>query len=121
MTVGRQDVHRGPVMTLTLLVAAGIAIAAVAVFMATVRLGEATPALAGETTAVGLADPAAETVIGLPRVPAATAPRAEPEWHTATVTALHEAEDLLDALEAQGVAERELVVLGHSCFAVRWR
>ena len=37
------------------------------------------------------------------------------------VNDLTDAEDLLDCLENQGIDERELVILGNSCFAVRWR
>jgi hypothetical protein len=48
-------------------------------------------------------------------------PKDEAGWHTKTVSALREAEDLLDSLEAQGVTERELVVLSETSFAVRWR
>ena len=43
------------------------------------------------------------------------------EWQTATLTNLREVEDLLDALEAQGVKEREVVAIGDTTFAVRWR
>src|SRR5262245_28890537 len=74
-------------------------------------------ALAVESTMVGLTDPASETlptgqnVSALPRN----------EWHLTTVDALCDAEELLDLLENQGHTERELVVLGNSCFAVRWR
>ncbi len=71
--------------------------------------------LAGQGTAVGLADPAADTVAGGQRTPSRT------EWQLTTVSDLTAAEDLLDSLEAHGYAERELVVLGNSCFAVRWR
>ena len=46
---------------------------------------------------------------------------ASTEWQLTTVNDLTAAEELLDCLENQGIAERELVVLGDSCFAVRWR
>lgn len=72
-------------------------------------------ALAGHGTAVGLSDPAAETVAcdtrGLNRT----------DWQLTAVDNLTAAEDLLDCLEAHGHADRELVVLGNSSFAVRWR
>jgi hypothetical protein len=42
-------------------------------------------------------------------------------WHTLTISGLSAAEELLDRLEANGVAEAELFVLGESTFAVRWR
>jgi hypothetical protein len=75
------------------------------------------PATGGQNTAVGLSDPAADTLPtgGDARKPAST------EWQLATLNDLTAAEELLDCLENQGFAERELVVLGDSCFAVRWR
>ncbi len=64
------------------------------------------------------------TVAGVPKTRtydlAATA-QPDSGWHTTKVSALHEAEDLLDALEAHGFMERELIVLGNASFAVRWR
>jgi hypothetical protein len=38
-----------------------------------------------------------------------------------TFYALHDAEQMLDRLENQGFTERELIVMGHSQFAVRWK
>jgi hypothetical protein len=99
---------------LTLLMICG-AVASSALFVAVCNTFEA--ALAGEATSVGLADPAADTLVG--HNESATTNRAE--WHLMTVAALCEAEDFLDSLEAQGIAERELLVLGNSCFAIRWR
>jgi len=57
------------------------------------------------------------------QTPTDHAAAAQPEtgWHTATVSALCDAEALLDSLEARGFRERELIVLGDSSFAVRWR
>jgi hypothetical protein len=46
---------------------------------------------------------------------------ARPGWHTTIVFALRDAEDLLDALEANGFEKRELLVLEDSKFAVRWQ
>lgn len=43
------------------------------------------------------------------------------KWRRTTVHALHDAEQLLDLLENQGFTERELIVRGHSQFAVRWK
>jgi len=48
-------------------------------------------------------------------------PPKSPEWHLTIVSTLNAAQDLLDSLEAQGVVEREFVVLGDSSFAVRWK
>ena len=42
-------------------------------------------------------------------------------WQKQVIAHGSDAEELLDMLETQGYAERELVVLGNSCFAVRWR
>lgn len=106
-------------MTLTLLLIGGAAVVLAAVFVM-VRAYEATsPALAGETTAVALADPGADTLIGHGREHG-SASHGE-EWQLTTVAELHDAEDLLDCLESRGYSERELLVLGNSCFAVRWR
>jgi hypothetical protein len=118
----RQHKIRKPVceiaMTLTLVLICGIAIALSATFVVATRsYGLAEPVLAGEATAVGLADPTSDTLGGY----AHNGGSMVCEWHLTTVSALSEAEDLLDLLEAQGYEERELVVMGNSCFAVRWR
>ena len=42
-------------------------------------------------------------------------------WHVVEVPDLAAAERLFDALERQGVAERELVVRGGGPITVRWR
>jgi hypothetical protein len=42
-------------------------------------------------------------------------------WQVQAVPDLSVAEDLLDLLEARGVATRELVVRGNASFEVRWR
>ncbi|MBX9624836.1 MAG: hypothetical protein K2X82_13610 [Gemmataceae bacterium] len=73
------------------------------------------PGLASENTLVGLTDPAAETMDG------GSVRRAERAWAMTTLTNLSEAEEALDWAEVHGFAERELVVLGNSSFAVRWR
>ena len=72
-------------------------------------------ALASQGTAVGLADPAADTVAG------GTRSRRSTDWQLTAVDDLSAAEDLLDCLEAHGFEDRELVVTGNSSFAVRWR
>lgn len=83
-----------------------------------VLIARAEPAesLAGEMT-ISSADTSAETLTCNRHL----TPNTRTEWHLTTVSALCDAEDLLDTLENQGVAEREMVVLGNSCFAVRWR
>jgi hypothetical protein len=100
-------------MTFTLLI---VGVAAITfMYVTTVRAGS--PALASEQTAVGLGDPASDTLAY------GNQPHADPrtEWRMTTVNDLTDAEDLLDYLENQGIEDRELVVLGNSCFAVRWR
>jgi len=102
-------------MTLALLLIGAGLVLGVSVFAVATRPCE-DAVLAGEMTAVGLADPAAETLSGNSgNGPVWT------EWQLTTVSALCDAEDLLDCLEARGYEERELVVLGNSAFAVRWR
>lgn len=103
-------------MMFTLLTVAGIATALSAVYVYATKT-EPAEALAGETTIANSADPAAETLASGPR----PVPMTRIEWQLTTVTVLSDAEDLLDSLECQGFMERELVVLGNSCFAVRWR
>ena len=101
-------------MTLTLLIA-GAVVAFGALYAVTLRAGS--PALASEQTAIGLGDVAAETLAYGNQPQAAN----RTEWRMTTVSDLTDVEDLLDCLENQGVTESELVVLGNSCFAVRWR
>ena len=103
-------------MLLTLLTVAAVAIALLAVYVFVMKT-EPVEALAGETTLTNSADPAAETLASGSHV----APATRTDWHLTTVSALSDAEELLDVLEGQGYEERELVVLGNSCFAVRWR
>lgn len=103
-------------MLLTFLTVAGFAVAVTAVHVFATK-AESVESLAGETTLANSADPAAETLASdRPFVPAQRS-----DWQLTTVSALSEAEELLDVLECQGVTERELVILGNSCFAVRWR
>lgn len=102
-------------MMLTLLTFSAVAVALTAVYVLITQSKEA--ALAGADTVVGLADPASDTLATGHNLTAAT----RTDWHLTTVSALCDAEELLDTLEYQGYAERELVVMGNSCFAVRWR
>jgi hypothetical protein len=102
------------VMGITLLIIAIVSVTLAAAYVVTTR-SAVHPALAGQNTVVGLADPAAETLVG------GTPARTRTDWQLTTVDDLTNAEDLLDCLEAQGYTDRELVVLGNSCFAVRWR
>ena len=102
-------------MMLTLVTISGVALSLAAVYMVTAKAKEV--AFASDNTVVGLSDPAADTVITGDHVRATT----RTDWNLTTVAALSDAEELLDVLECQGFAERELVVLGNSCFAVRWR
>ena len=102
-------------MGITLFVAAGAAISLTALYVLATRTATH-PALAGENTLVGLHDPASETF-----VEGGKQSRMNADWQLSTVDDLTSAEDMLDSLEAHGYADRELVVLGNSCFAVRWR
>lgn len=103
-------------MTLTLMVAAVAALGVIAYYVVAVRTAE--PALIGDTTVVGLGDAAAET---LRNSPEHRFTHRIADWQLTSVDDLTAAEDLLDALENQGYTERELVVMGNSSFAVRWR
>jgi hypothetical protein len=100
-------------MAIAFFIVAGAAVSLTAFYVMATQAA-VRPALAGDNTAVGLADAAAETRIDHPK-------RVSTEWQLATVDDLSRAEDLLDSLEANGFADRELVVLGNSCFAVRYR
>ncbi len=101
-------------MGITLLIFAGAAVSLTAAYVMTTR-SAVHPALASQNTVVGLADPAAETRVG------GTPARARIDWQLTTVDNLTSAEELLDCLEAQGYEDREVVILGNSRFAVRWR
>lgn len=102
-------------MAITLFIAVGAALSLTALYVLATRTATR-PALAGENTAVGLRDSSAETLVGN-----GSSMQARAEWQLTTVDDLTDAEDLLDSLEAHGYDNRELVVLGNSCFAVRWR
>ena len=104
-------------MMLPLLILAGAAVVLIAVYVGTAT-HKPLEALAGETTIANEADQAAETLATNRHVAAAPA---RTDWNLTTVSKLSDAEELLDMLENQGFAERELVVLGNSTFAVRWR
>ena len=69
----------------------------------------------------GTADPAADTLPVSSSVVQTTAPAGDGGWQTTTLTSLREVEELLDSLEVHGIAEREVVAIGNSTFAVRWR
>jgi|SRR4051794_20916687 len=75
-------------------------------------------ALSGQSPASRSTDPASDTAAGSETQASGPAPA---EWRLMTVTTLRDAEQLLDWLEAHGHADRELIVLGNSNFAVRWR
>jgi hypothetical protein len=104
-------------MTLALVALSGtLALLAVSV-VATQVHETVNPMLTGETTMVGLGDPASDTLAGHH----SATPAPEGDWQLRTVSGLRDAEELLDCLEAQGYKERELVILGKASFAVRWR
>jgi hypothetical protein len=65
-------------------------------------------------------DPSIDTLpTGCPR--SKLDPPTATDWQVATLTNLSQVEDLLDCLEANGFAQREVLTLGNSSFAVRWR
>ena len=103
-------------MTFTLLTIGALVALTSLCAVATKAAETVNPVMAEDTTLVGLTDPAAETLSGDTKTPAP-----QREWHFTTVTALREAEELLDCLEVQGYQERELVLVGEACFAVKWR
>lgn len=104
-------------MTLALVMIAAT-IALTAVFVVATQVHETVnPVMAGETTMVGLGDPASDTLSGH----RSATPAPAGDWHLRTVAGLRDAEELLDCLEAQGYKDRELVILGKASFAVRWR
>ncbi len=100
-------------MGITLFIVVGAAVLFTTTYVVSGRI-LSEPEVADHTL-VGLGDPAAET---LSSDDSAVGHR---EWHVTTVTSLSDAEDMLDCLESNGFAERELVVLGNQSFAVRWR
>jgi hypothetical protein len=63
-------------------------------------------------------DPAADTLVDQANVDTVFADQG---WKNATLNRLSDAEDFLDCLEANGVAEREFEVRGNSSYCVRWR
>ncbi len=104
-------------MMLTLLTATVTILVLTAVYVLIAK-SQPVEALAGETTIANAAD-AAETR-GTDRQSGGGA-GIRADWQLTTVDELCDAEELLDVLENQGYEERELVVLGNSTFAVRWR
>jgi hypothetical protein len=105
-------------MTLTILLIGGITIAIVAVsVISNGSYAVAEPALAGETTGIDLANPSIDTLV----IKKGAGSCVQTDWNLTTVTALRDAEEMLDYLEMRGYSERELLILGNSCFAVRWR
>jgi hypothetical protein len=105
-------------MMLSLLLIGGLAITILAVnAISTKSYDLAETASIGENSSVGLGDPANDTMVGN----GGTSTSLKTEWNLTAVTALCDAEEMLDYLEMKGYPERELLVLGDSSFAVRWR
>ncbi|HEV3383458.1 MAG TPA: hypothetical protein VG097_01515 [Gemmata sp.] len=105
-------------MMLTILLIVGITITFFAVSAMTNKAFDISEtASIGENTCVGLGDPSADTIVGH----SDTSTSLKADWNLTTVSALCDAEDMLDYLEVKGHSERELLILGNSCFAVRWR
>jgi hypothetical protein len=90
-------------------VASAAALCAAAVMLGSRVIPVQEPEVAAQDTGAGLE--CSETLaIGTAR-----------EWHVTSLKNLSEVEDLLDCLESQGYAEREVIVQGNDSFAVRWR
>ena len=68
----------------------------------------------------GSLDPAADT-LSCGGDMAKTVPAPATDWQSVTLNNLSRVQDLLDSLEAHGVAEREVVTLSDAAFTVRWR
>lgn len=102
-------------MMITLILVGGAAL--VTALYVVAHRGSALQAAWADNTAVGLADLPQDTMnLGNPQSQPATK-----DWQMASLASLSDAEDLLDYLEANGHSRRELITLGHRCFAVRWR
>ncbi len=70
----------------------------------------------------GASDPSTDTLAGSSEmVKTVLIPPRKPEWQTATLHSMADVEDLLDSLEAHGVASREVSVVNNNTFAVRWK
>jgi len=96
----------------------GVAVlASSALYVVATRGSAVHTALAADNTVIGLRDCATDTLPGGMMRPSSRAS----DWQMTSVDDLSAAEDLLDCLEANGVADKELVVMGNKCFAVRWR
>jgi len=104
-------------MMLTILIGSVAVVVVAVTVMSSRAYAVADPVLAGETTAVGLADPGIDTMA----THNGTNSSLKADWNLTTVSALCDAEEMLDYLEMQGCSERELIVLGNSCFTIRWR
>ena len=103
-------------MALALLLISGL-LALTAVCVVATQADETVNPLAVDPAHLEVADPAADTHAGLHgATPAPTG-----DWQLHTVTSLRDAEAFLDCLERQGIAEKELVILGKAHFAIRWR
>jgi hypothetical protein len=98
-----------------------IGVGAVSVVYATaVRAGLPEPGTVNPFAGSTATDPAADTLSTSSEVEKTTPPLGV-AWQTKTLTNLRQVEDLLDCLEAHGVHERDVQILGESTFLVRWR
>ncbi len=66
-------------------------------------------------------DPGADTMPTNCSMSKTAPPANNVEWRVTTVASLSQVEDLLDSLEAHGIAHREVLAIGNNVFAVRWR
>jgi hypothetical protein len=94
---------------LLLSLAAAVTVAAVGVVAMSNKQGTVYPFAPAKPTIADTLTSDAETVF------------VDDGWSVATLTRLCDVEDLLDCLEAQNFAQREVRVLGNDCFRVRWK
>ena len=64
-------------------------------------------------------DPSADTLSNEALTPTVMSEKSE--WKLVTLSRLCDVEELLDCLEVNKIAEREVHTFGNSTFAVRWR
>ncbi len=98
----------------TVVLTAAAVMSLVAVY--TVRVGVFAPVAEPAFDLAG-----ADTLIGAGAMVQTVISPQKSEWHTATLHSLTEVEDLLDSLEAHGIATREVTAVNSGTFAVRWK
>jgi hypothetical protein len=69
----------------------------------------------------GTADDTAETLAGGATGVMTVLNPPHTDWHMVTLHSLSEVEQLLDSLEAHGIAAREVTAVSNDTFTVRWK